>query len=309
MIKYFSLPDYWNHFFEIQVLFQYRQLHPSYFYEDRIFNSAYGLPPDLIWNGGRVMPNTDHTLTYMQVFNYYRALKDFHLRHTCTNIILNEELIQEKKCNDFIYSYYNPQDYIIFSNELLHKHLSLIVPEDHFIYSTTMGIKDLKQINQYSKNNLVVLDYSYNNNESYLKQLDYPSNIEILCGELCIDDCPHRMKHYIAVSKTNAHIPLDIQESDSCFFKEQKEEISSLLQWYLSSFKHAITTERIDELAALGFQNFKIAGRTRNTEQFFTFVNYYLILPQYQDIVKQELIIQTEKLKLKHKIARGSYNA
>lgn len=304
MIKYFSLPDYWNHFFEIQALFQYRNLHPEYFYSDRIFNSSYGLPPDLIWNGGRVMPQVDRTLSRDMVFDYYKSLPDFHLRHTCTNIVLDEQLVQDKDCNEFIEKYYNSNDYVIFSTQVLHDHLLSIVPEDHFIYSTTMGIRDIDKLNQYSENNMVVLDYLYNNNNQYLQQIKHPQNIEVLCGELCIDDCPYRFEHYISVSKTNAHIPLRLNESDSCRFTDKIQGNPPMVEWYFQMFKHAVSNDRIDELANMGIQNFKIAGRTRPTEAFFAFIIYYLILPEHQEDAKRDLLIETRKKKLKYTMSK-----
>lgn len=248
------------------------------------------------------MSLVDRSLNYNKVFGYFNNIKNFHLRHTCTNIILDEKMVKDPACNLFIDTCYKPTDYIIFSNEILHNYLLNKIPEDHFIYSTTMGIKDIKQINLYSKNNLIVLDYTKNNDNEYLQQLQFPKNIEILCGELCVDNCPYRMQHYIAVSKTNAHIPLDEGESDSCFFRDKLENRPPMLEWYLNSFQHAINNERIEELADLGIQNFKIAGRTRCTDAFFIFIIYYLILPEYREIAHKELLIDTQKMRLKYRV-------
>jgi hypothetical protein len=71
----------------------------------------------------------------------------------------------------------------------------------NFVNSTTLGITDIDQVNNISKNEIYVLYYGKNNDNNYLKSLKYPENIEILCAETCIPNCPYRSKHYEAISK------------------------------------------------------------------------------------------------------------
>lgn len=299
MIKYFSLPDYWNHFFYIQALVDYRKLHPDYFYSDRIFNSAYGLPPGAIWNGGRVPANRIPSLKQEDVYKYFNQLPDFHLRHTCTNLVLTEEMLKDPASNLIIDKYYKPEDYVIFGSELLHQYLLLKIPKEHFIYSTTLGLEDINIINQYSKDNIVVLNYKYNHDNEYLKQLTHPENIEILCAELCQDNCPFRQKHYVAMSKVNVGLPLEKDESCYCMLPEDKSEgQGSIVNWYLATLKHSISNDRIDELSNMGFQYFKIAGRGRFEGYYLAFVVYYLILPEYQELATQEIMRLAKKYKM-----------
>lgn len=196
-------------------------------------------------------------------------------------MILDKDMIKDPKCNMIINNYYQTKDYIIISNQQLYNHLKDIVPESHFIYSTTLGIKDINLINTLSKNNIVVLDYNYNNNDDILQQLLYPQNIEILCAELCIDNCPYRREHYRAVSKQNAHLELNQDELElmPCKMKDKLGIKRFSVEIYLKTFKHAISNERIEKLSQLGFQYFKIAGRGRSLELCLQFLIYYLILP------------------------------
>lgn len=303
-MKYFSIPGYWTHFFEIQALLQYYNIHKEYFYPDRVISSFYDLPPHLIWNGGRVNLNKNSFLTIEEVMNFYNSLTDIHLCHVCTNEVLDKNMIQDFQCNEFIKKYYKQSDYIIFNSELLHKHLLQQIKSDKFIYSATIGLKDLDLINNYTKNNIVVLNYSYNNDNEYLKSLLYPQNIEIICGELCIDNCPNQFKHYRAYSKINAHIPLDQDESFYCKFRNHvvNGPIETLEKYF--SFNHAITNERIDQLSDMGINIFKISGRDRPAELFFIFIVYYLILPKYKDEAYKDLMILLEKLKFKYKLTK-----
>ena len=212
-------------------------------------------------------------------------------------------MILDTECNNVMNTYYRPIDYVIINSEKLHQHLLKIVPPNQFIYSTSLGIKDIDTVNKYSHNNIFVIDYMQNNNNEYLKQLININNIEVICAELCIDNCPNRKQHYIAMSKMNAGIKLDPNETTACIFKKSEENnFNSTLDKYLLSFSHAIDNKRIEELSELGVQYFKISGRERSNILFFVFITYYLILPQYRETAKKELLINAEKIKIKYNL-------
>jgi collagenase-like PrtC family protease len=217
-------------------------------------------------------------------------------------MMIDDNIINDPLCNTIINKYYNKNDYIIIHNELLHKHLLSFIPPERFIYSTTLGIKDINLVNQYSKDNIYVLYYMYNNDNKYLAQLQYPHNIEIICAEQCIDNCSNRTNHYIALSKAAANIPLNENESTACPFKEKPLVLENAVEDYLKSFKHAVNNDRIEELSSLGINDFKLSGRERSTALFFIFALYYLMYPQYRKQAQKELIVETEKLKFKYKL-------
>ena len=71
MIK-FSLPGYYS---QRRILFFFAHLqaeHPEVFIERRCFDSAYDMPPNLIWNGGRVTldHNMDPVILWKMVDDY-----------------------------------------------------------------------------------------------------------------------------------------------------------------------------------------------------------------------------------------------
>lgn len=79
------------------------------------------MPPNLIWNGGRLNIIDMPQITYNKVFNYYNNLSNFHLRHSCTNTLIKNDLIYDIDCNNFIKNYVSQKDYIIInSSELYH---------------------------------------------------------------------------------------------------------------------------------------------------------------------------------------------
>lgn len=104
----------------------------------------------------------------------------------------------------------------------------------------------------------------------------------------------------MAYSKFNAHVPLEKDDSLICRFKDDKTNSpTELLNKYLN-FHHAITNERVEQLSDLGVQYFKISGRERPTTLFFEFAVYYLVLPEYQEKAKWDLLLLFNKIKLKY---------
>lgn len=303
MIKRFSLPGYYNHFNEIQVLLQYYKQHPDYFYPDRIIDSAYDLPPGLIWNGGRInLSNKHNKISYDQLFSFYHSIPNFHLRHTCTNMLLGEEEILNKECNNFLKKYVSQQDKIIVNNSVLYTYLRKNYSFE-IIFSTTLCLDDIDTINKLSENNIYVLNYNYNNNDDYLRQLKHPEHIEILCGEPCVDNCPDRLQHYRTISKQQLGLPLDDNDIIQCRHRVMTEAITPQTEFdVIQNRANAIHNDRIEALAAQGFQYFKISGRFTSTLVFFKLISYYLILPEKREEAEKELCKEVAKYQLCQKL-------
>lgn len=303
-MKKFSLPGYYHHYYEIKTLINYRNQYPEYFYEDRIIDSAYDLPPGLIWNGGRINLRDERDVPKQKLFEYYHHLSNFHLRHTCTNMLLDEKLVQDVDCNKFIKQYISSQDYIIINNKILYSYLKENYPTLQFIWSTTLGITELNQVNDMSKNNIFVMNYNYNNDNEYISKLINPQNIEVLCAEPCIDNCPDRMRHYRSLSKQQLHLTLDNNDIIYCPNRMViNQRITPQKEFdTIQSRHHAITSERIDELASQGIQYFKISGRFIKSNVFYWIITYYLVLPEYREKVYNELLMQATVSMLKDRI-------
>ena len=267
MIKRFSLPGYYNHFNEIQVLLQYYKQHPDYFYPDRIIDSAYDLPPGLIWNGGRINLSNKHNKIY-----------------------------------NFLKKYVSQQDKIIVNNPVLYTYLRKNYSFE-IIFSTTLCLNDIDTINKLSENNIYVLNYNYNNNDDYLRQLKHPEHIEILCGEPCVDNCPDRLQHYRTISKQQLGLPLDDNDIIQCRHRVMTEAITPQTEFdVIQNRANAIHNDRIEALAAQGFQYFKISGRFTSTPVFFKLISYYLILPEKREEAEKELCKEVAKYQLCQKL-------
>ena len=311
MKKYFSLPGYYIHFTLLKTFLNYKKEHPLYFIPEHIIESLYDAPPNFKWNGGREYEDP-HIYSLDDILNWYFTNTTVSLRHTFTNLLLNNELIKDSTCNNFIQTKIrNDKDAIIIANPLLENYLNQNYPQINLIYSTTLNLMDITTVNNYSNKHMYVLNYNYNNDNSYLTKLIHRENIELLCAETCQSNCPYRKNHYYSISKDILNIPLDQNDIPSCpyrkhlmIFNSGKEE----LEYYLS-LSHSINLNRLDELASMGFNHFKISGRSRPDSRLLYFLCYYLIKSEYLETSFQELLFLYEKNRiidtLKSKIKRG----
>jgi len=88
------------------------------------------------------------------------------------------------------------------------------------------------------------MNYNYNNNNDYIKQLKHPNNIEILCAEPCIPNCSNRSNHYNTISKSILDMSINPIDICRCPYNSEANLFSKIM-----TLPHAITNERIEELA------------------------------------------------------------
>lgn len=285
MIKKFSLPGFIEKHDLVMLFLNYYREHKEYFYEDRIIDSFYGADPRLIWRGGRDIPVQKNQPTMQEIIDNFSQFNRIKLRHVFTNCLITEQICNDYLCNQFVKRYIRLQDEVIINHPLLIEHFKQNYPHIPIIYSTTIGITDIDKINDLTKNNIYVMNYNYNNNETYIKSLKHPEHIEILCAEPCIPNCPNRMKHYTAISKGILDVKLTPNDITSCPFKSEGNIFSKIMQ-----LPHAITNKRINELSEMGFEYFKISGRTIRLPQWIETIVYYLVKPEYCNLVYETLI-------------------
>ena len=274
MIKKFSLPNYYAYGNNVLHLAKYRKSHPQYFYQDRIIDSVYDAHPSVLWTGGR---NTKvENMAEIPMSEIIKKFDDFpaiSLRHVFTNSLITPELTLDYRCNQFMRNYVRKQDAVIAASPILIDYLEKTYPKVPIIYSTTMNITDLHQVNEMTQNRIYVMNYNYNNDNEYINQLEHKENIEILCAEPCNPNCPTRMIHYDAINRKILEL------SNRAFLGPSKSEYRTFDE--VMKLPHAITNERVDELSEMGIQYFKISGRTLAIPTWLYTILYYLVEPEY----------------------------
>ena len=287
IVKKFSIPGFFSKFTIIQSFIDYYYNHRDLFIEDRCIDSCYDSYGTLLWRGGRIPHIENPNLNMLDILDFFNQYPSIELRHVFSNCLLDENMTHDYFCNKFTKEVIRLQDKVIINNKYLIEHFKKNYPNIPIIYSTTMDITDIEQVNQLSEQNIYVLNYNYNNDNTYLEQLKYPQNIEILCGEPCIDNCPYRAQHYISISKGALGIADDENDINECPFGSY-----NLTPIQIMKRKNAITNERIDELYNIGFQYFKISGRTLPPPSWLELILYYLAKPEYIDQIRQELLLK-----------------
>lgn len=298
-MKKFSIGGWYEKFDQLFSFLNYYYSHREYFYPDREIDSLYdtycygGIP--LVWAGGRLPSINSINLnkTMNIILNEIDNYPNIKLRHVFTNCLLNDEaLLTDYRCNQFIQNYVRAKDEIIVNHPKLIQYLKEYYPYIPLIYSTTMGIVDLNEVNKISKTNLFVLNYNKNNDNDYINQLQYKHNIEILCGEICIDECPYKQIHYVDISQAILDAQLDCSNMNShCYMDIHPEYVGDQeVITYSLSRKHGISNKRIDELSNIGIKNFKLSGRSFSIPEWLDIILYYLALPEYCSKIRQNLL-------------------
>ena len=278
MNKYFYIPGYYSHFNLIQILDLCKKDYPFYFYPDRIIAGAYDLPSGLKWNGGRGFGNDLYSEEKIEkIMHYFFNKQNFILLHTCTNFYA-DQCLNDKRCNYFINKYYRPQDKIIIANSSLKKYLFDKYYPIQFVNSTTLNIVNINEVNKISKNEEYVPYYGKNIDNEYFKNLKYKENIEILCGELCIPNCPMRTKHYEAISESYLGNNFLLNN----FKCPQTNNLNKLtITELIKQLPTFVSNERINTFYNMGYNKFKIAGRTLQPWDWVQVIVYYFVKPEY----------------------------
>lgn len=285
----FSVPNYYSNIKIILCLLELQEQAPYMFLPNHRLDSSYGFPPGLIWNGGRASFSPEDPQRQYEIYDTYKNLyPNFKIRHTCTNAYLTEDMFLDTLCNRWVEYTENEKNSIIIYNDKLKEYIQKKYPKYNFVHSITKGLMNLDLYNEHSKNDMVVVDYNFNTNHEFLSKLKHPENIELICAEPCVSNCPDRFNHWNNMSKIQLNIPGAYNVGCTQFKHTQ------YLNLYTDILHrpHALTNEAIDLIYEKhGICNMKISGRTNSPYLFIESLLYYLIKPEYRDTVRQNLLI------------------
>lgn len=286
---YYSLPDFYNFYNLNTYILQCKKEHPGYFRDNIKIDSMYGTFPGCIWNSGRtqfgmaIYENIEATIRSLLDlgisvrFTFTNGkLEPRHFKDYYGNVILEvaDKLSSTSKTKCGV-NVSNPD----FANYILDKY-----PNLYLMWSTTMGIKDVETINELSKDRLLVIPYQMNNTD-IIDSFEHPENIEVLCCETCIDNCPDRQFHYSMLSASQLITPC---EPFSCPHGCEN-------YYYYDTVptrKHHISPEMIEShYLPRGINKFKISGRNDNIINVVERYVNYLIKPEYRDNARNKILI------------------
>lgn len=295
MINY-SLAGYYSHYGSNIALLTIYRTHPEWFYDNIKITSVYGCLPAMPWSGCRIIPpkawcNPVTSDIYNLRDSYYDM--GVNLRHTYTNSQLTENIFHDYRSLQWTEACHKKGNSIILVDKNLKEFLHGKFPDYNFVWSTSLCCKNVDLINQYSKEDMVVLDYSLNYSDIFNK-LKHPENIEIMLSEACPDNCPYRYAHYQTESKFILNEEKDRNLILEC---EHPKFRHATFYDYLNKNKATLTIEEINKLHDnYNIINFKIAGRDYDEVTYIESLMYYLIKPEFKDYVRQLMLLEIFKL-------------
>ena len=261
---------------------------PQYFREGVKIASFFGEFPTSLWNGGRPSFNDQCDAGFVE--NVVKSIngKGIPVRYTYTNMFLKEEDLKDPYCNFCMKAADNGMNEVLVVSPLLEDYIRKQYPGFKINSSTCKEIRDIGEVNEELRKeyHLVVLDYNFNNRFDLLEKIEDKGRCEILVNAICTPDCPRRGKHYENVAKNqkimlkNRTLPPDRQiplEPWQCEYGEHNEFPT------IQRYSTYVSPEDIwEKYVPMGFQNFKLEGRTANFFYVLELYCHYLIRPEYR---------------------------
>ena len=306
----FHLPGLTRNFSFNVIFAQMLKNCPYYFREGVKIASFFGTFPPAVWNGGRsVMGRCDENFI-KQVIRIYNNL-GIPVRFTFTNPCITEELLHDEFCNRILELAYNDMNEVIVNSHLLEDYIRDKYPKYKLTSSTCKRLDSIEgPINELKKDySIVVLDYDLNNKFDLLEKIppEDRGRVEILCNTLCNSECKMRKEHYRLIGeytiayneyvKSGKTTPFDVGDyyevnevnAINCNCRERNAFDIRKLPSHVSP--DAIWEKYIP----MGFEQFKLEGRTAGriflTENYL----YYMVKPECRDEARLMLLYNLEK--------------
>ncbi len=274
--------------------------YPEYFNEGYVIGSAYGTFPGAIWNGGRAVIGLTPKAQIQSILDIYNQ-RNIPVRFTWTNTLIGEKECYDTYCNLIMRLADNGLNQVLVNSPALEKYLRENYPSFKMISSTTKRITDRDRlIEEFGKDYfLVVLDYDLNHDEEVLRQIVDSGNAgrcEILVNEVCYPGCPKRKEHYEQQSRLQ--LEYDTVTTFPCPNIQTPRKFSECMD--RPAF---IKDTEIGSYIERGFRQFKIAGRGMPEEYLIESYLYFLVRPEYRELVKNRF--ETQLRDLRNRVAQG----
>lgn len=261
---------------------------PDWFREGVRIASFFGEFPTSLWNGGRPSNYDQCDSAFVQNVVKNINAQGVPVRYTYTNMLITEEDLGDPYCNFCMQAADNGMNEVMIFSPILESYIREKYPSYKLNSSTCKEIRDIDQVNEELKKDyyLVVLDYNFNNRFEELARIEDKARCEILVNTLCIPNCPRRGDHYRNIAK-NQRIMLENRGLP-------RERQQPLEHWYceygeyncihkIQGYSTYISPEAIwEKYVPMGFNQFKIEGRTANIFSLVETYTHYLIRPEKQ---------------------------
>lgn len=251
--------------------------HPEEIAENTQIGAVYDSIPYCIWNGGRVFTKYQQASKkdILELKHIFNEIFNIPIRLICTSNQIEEKHLSNRFCNLTLDLLQDGPNEIVVASDILENYIRNKYPTYKIISSTTKCLTNLNDsLNEIDKDYYqVCLDYNLNHNFEFLKNIQNKEKIEFLINAICPPGCPNRRLHY----ELNSKSMLNYQNSYviECLIKEGINTINC--------YKNSIQPQEIKEVyEPMGFENFKLEGRTVPDPELAANYVKYMIKPEYQ---------------------------
>ena len=258
----------------------------DFFNNDSKITAFFGSFGNCCWNGGR----ENKVKSFKKLEECFKIIKQINslgisVRFTFTNPLITKYELHDYVGNSLMKLADNGMNGVIVASEVLHKYLKEKYPNFHYVYSTTKCSLNLEDYdNDYD---ISVLDYRLNKDKGFLNSIKDKSKIEILVDDCC-PSCKFRKQHFENVGKYNLGEDIDI----SCLNPENYGKYENPKNFYeslLRTMKNSLTYEEVEEYKKMGFNKFKLTGRSQGRRFLLDSYIYYFVKPEFRHNVKSIL--------------------
>lgn len=263
-MHYFEPDDFeykepiWFHIpaiFDTEVLFPFQSSFYNYLihfpYKRKNVNyTVYGCPCSCIWNGGRFMHEPVYRIETIaeMFFNYINNL-GMDIQLTMTNRLIEERDLYDRLGNALLglaSRDFSNNIEILVSSDILMNHIRENYPNLKLVRSMTKAtLLNPGEEDIYDK---IVLPKWNNHDMDLIGKLQQKVELEILCDEPCVVNCPRKSAHYEAYNKSQ----LFQYTNDNHHCDQQEHPLYNKL-WILP--------DEINYYINLGVKCFKLSGR------------------------------------------------
>lgn len=300
----FHLPDFSGKF-RLNLMFaEMLKNCPEYFREGVEIASVYGVFPPSIWNGGRTQGGVCDRSFVRAVIKAFND-RGIPLRFTFTNPALEKKHLNDDFCNMVMNLANNGLNEAIVVSPLLEEYIRKNYPKYKLTSSTCKRITDPKALAEELGRdyNIVVVDYDLNNKFDILKDLPRKADCELLVNACCEPGCKRRTAHYRSIGEQQIAYNMHIKKYPNLPFNADKYDPDGFRKcpfsqrgiFEIRNLSTHISPDAIwEKYVPMGFEQFKIEGRTANTLNILETYMYYMVKPECRDEARFRLLRSLE---------------
>ncbi len=274
--------------------------YPHYFREGVEIASFFGEFPTSIWNGGRFSGGDQCDAKFVQEVVKNINAQGVPVRYTYTNPLVTEEDLKDEYCNFCMKVADNGMNEVMIFSPILEEYIRKTYPGFKLNSSTCKEIKDIDLLNEELDKDyyMVVLDQNMNNQFEFIEKIKKKEKVELLVNSCCTPNCPRRGEHYKTIAAQqrialeNRKLPPE-RRKPIPGWQCKYGDVNSI--YTITENSTYISPEAIWEIyVPMGFQNFKIEGRTANLFQLIDTYCLYMLKPEYMNQARLLLIRNLE---------------